>query len=59
VFGFDAFNIANSKRQTTLNQDYDLSFGVKNADFQKPVTNIVSQGFVPPFSSRASIKLVF
>ncbi len=58
-FAFDAFNIANSKRQTTLNQNYDLNFGVKNVDFLKPVTNIVNQGFVAPFSSRASIKLVF
>ena len=58
-FGFDAFNIANSKRQTTFNQDYDLGFGLINQDFKKPVTNIFNQGFVPPFSSRASIKLVF
>jgi hypothetical protein len=58
-FGFDAFNIANSKRQTTFNQDLDLGFGLINGDFKKPVTNNVNQGFVAPFSSRASIKLVF
>jgi len=58
-FGFDVFNIANSKRQTTLQQFNDLSFGVKNTDFQKPVSTLVSPGFVAPFSSRASIKLVF
>jgi len=58
-FGFDAFNIGNSKRQTTLDQDFDLTFGVKNADFQHPVTNVFGQGFLAPFSSRISIKLVF
>lgn len=58
-FAFDVFNIANTKRQTTLNQNFDLSFGIPNVDFKKPVTNGVNQGFVNPFSSRASIKLVF
>jgi hypothetical protein len=36
-----------------------LGFGQLNQDFKKPVTNIVNQGFVDPFRSRASIKLVF
>ncbi len=58
-FGFDMFNIANTKRQTTANQNFDLGFGLPNNDFQKPVTNIVNQGFVAPFRSRASIKLEF
>ena len=58
-FGFDVFNIANTKRQTTANQNFDLGFGLSNGDFQKPVTNIVNQGFVAPFRSRASIKLEF
>jgi outer membrane receptor for ferrienterochelin and colicin len=58
-FGFDVFNIANTKRQTTANQNLDLGFGLPNGDFQKPVTNIVNQGFVAPFRSRASIKLEF
>jgi len=58
-FGFDVFNIGNTKRQTTLNQNFDLGFGLSNADFQHPVTSIVNQGFVPPFRSRASIKLEF
>lgn len=60
-FGFDMFNIANSLRETTANQFYDLGFGLKNADFQKPYTspNFQTQGFVSPFSSRASIKLQF
>jgi len=61
------FNIANSTRQTTSQQFYDLGFGLKNADFGKPSTNnglaspagFVNQGFVDPFTARASIKLVF
>jgi len=58
-FGFDVFNIANSKRQTTLQQFFDQGFGLANADFKKPVTTLVNQGFIDPFSSRASIKLTF
>jgi len=57
--GFDMFNIANSTRETTSNQQYDLGFGVKNVDFGKPVTTFVNQGFVDPFSSRLSVKLEF
>jgi len=56
---FDAFNIANSTRSTGFNQFYDLSFGVINKDFKKPVTNVVSQGFLNPFSSRGSVRLEF
>ena len=52
---FDAFNIANTQRQTLLNQNVDLQFGVPNADFKKPF----AQDFVPPFESRGSIKLEF
>jgi hypothetical protein len=58
-FGFDAFNIGNSKRQTTLQQFYDQGFGLFNADFKHPVSTLVNPGFVAPFSSRASIKLEF
>jgi hypothetical protein len=66
-FGFDVFNIANSKRQTTLNQFFDLGYGLNNGDFKKPATNgaalspasFTTQGFIDPFSSRASIKLTF
>ena len=59
--GFDMFNIANSNRQTTVNQFFDLGFGLSNADFQKPFTstNFQTQGFLSPFTSRASVKLVF
>ncbi len=58
-FGFDMFNIANSKRQTTVQQFFDLGFSLGNADFKHPVSTLVNPGFVAPFSSRASIKLVF
>ena len=58
-FGFDVFNIGNSSRQTTVQQFNDQGFGLLNVDFQKPVTTRFDQGFVPPFSSRASIKLEF
>lgn len=64
---FDMFNIVDSSRQTTVQQFYDLQFGVKNQDFGKAVTNsglaspagFVSQGFVNPFSSRLSVLLTF
>jgi len=58
-FGFDAFNIANTKRQTTVQQFFDQGFGLFNADFGKPVSTLVNPGFIAPFSSRASIKLEF
>lgn len=64
---YDLFNIVDSSRQTTVQQFYDLNFGLRNVDFGKPVTNnglaapasFVSQGFVNPFSSRLSILLTF
>jgi Carboxypeptidase regulatory-like domain len=56
---FDLFNIANSTRQTTVQQFGDLGFGIPDVDFQKPVTTFVNQGFVDPFSSRLSVQLTF
>jgi len=64
---FDLFNIVDSTRQTTLNQDSDLTFGNGNVDFKKPVTNggavspaaFITQGFVEPFSSRLSVLLTW
>jgi hypothetical protein len=64
---FDLFNIVDSKRQTTLNQDADITYGNPNVDFTKPVTNsgaaspasFISQGFVDPFSSRLSVLLTW
>jgi len=64
---FDLFNIVDSTRQTTINQNGDQGFGQPNVDFQKPATNggaaspagFVNQGFVDPFNSRFSILLTF
>jgi hypothetical protein len=60
-FAFDALNIANTKRQTTVNQNFDQGFSLNNADFKKPFTQpqFITQGFINPFSSRVSIKLTF
>jgi hypothetical protein len=60
-FGFDAFNIANTKRETLFNQNEDQGFGVPNPDFQKPfsVVGLTNYYFSKPFSSRASLRLVF
>lgn len=59
--GFDAFNIANTKRQTLVNQNVDQGFGIPNGDFGKPAgsTGQHNYFFVPPFSSRFSLRLVF
>jgi carboxypeptidase family protein len=60
-FGFDAFNIANRKSQTLLNQNNDQGFGIPNPDFKLPYATIGmnSYFFQAPFSSRASVRLVF
>jgi len=52
---FDAFNITDTRRQTLINQQVDLQFGILNADFGKPYLRF----FVPPFSSRGIVKLEF
>ncbi|HEX8872342.1 MAG TPA: hypothetical protein VF758_06220, partial [Candidatus Acidoferrum sp.] len=64
--GFDAFNIANTKRTTLIDQNGDQGFGVENLDFKKPggggsITGALTAGhfFVPPFNSRFSLRLVF
>jgi hypothetical protein len=54
-FQFDAFNIANTKRQILSTEFVDLSFGVPNVDFN----NHIPLTFVAPFSSRASIAFTF
>ncbi len=64
-FGFDAFNIANTKRTILINQNVDLGFGVNNVDFQKPGGGTTygfvhpDAGFVSPFTARASVRFVF
>ncbi|MFI5096715.1 MAG: TonB-dependent receptor domain-containing protein [Candidatus Acidiferrales bacterium] len=59
--GFDLFNIGNTKRLTSLDQNLDLGFGLLNGDFKRPVTSATfqTQGFVDPFTSRLSIRLEF
>jgi Carboxypeptidase regulatory-like domain len=54
-FQFDAFNIANTKRQILSTEFVDLSFGVPNVDF----ANHVPLTFVAPFSARASVAFTF
>jgi hypothetical protein len=60
-FGFDAFNIANVRRQTLENQNDDQGFQVPNPDFQKPFATVGLNNyfFTQPFSSRFSVRLVF
>lgn len=65
-FGFDAFNIANTKRPTLYDEFGDLGFGVQNLDFQKPggmqtftPGPVWGHSFVNPFNSRFSLRLVF
>ena len=64
--GFDAFNVANTKRYTLVNEFGDLGFGQQNLDFQKPggmqtftPGPVWGHSFVNPFNSRFSLKLVF
>jgi hypothetical protein len=54
-FGFDAFNIADGRRQTLINQNVDQGFGIPNGDFQKPFFH----DFQLPFQARGSIRLEF
>lgn len=59
--GFDAFNIANRKTKTLIDQNVDQGFGVNNQDFKLPfaVTGMNNYFFQQPFSARASVRLVF
>jgi hypothetical protein len=56
--GYDAFNIANTKRSTLVDEYGDLGFGTVNVDFQKP-GGPSGHSFVYPFNSRFSLRLVF
>jgi len=53
--GFDAFNIADGRRETLINQNADQGFQVNNGDFQKPYLRY----FQPPFQARGSLRLEF
>src|SRR5262249_11366942 len=54
-FGFDAFNIADGRRSTLINQNVDQNFGIPNLDFTKPYLHY----FQAPFSSRGILRLEF
>lgn len=54
-FSFDAFNIANMRRQILSTQEVDLGFSVLNKDF----TNHVPLTFAEPFSARMSFAFTF
>jgi hypothetical protein len=65
-FAIDMLNIANTKRNLLINQNVDLDFLVKNADFQKPgfgAANAQGQnlvlGFVQPFNARFHVSFNF
>jgi Carboxypeptidase regulatory-like domain len=65
-FAIDMLNIANTRRNLLINQNVDLSFGVKNLDFQAPgfgAANAEGQnlvlGFVQPFSARFHVSFNF
>jgi len=60
-FGFDAFNIANRKAKTLIDQNDDQGFGVPNQDFKLPfaTTGMNNYFFQQPFSARLSLRLVF
>ena len=60
-FGFDLFNLWNSKKPTLFNQNDDQGFGVPNPDFRRPFATLGLNNyfFTAPFSSRASIRFVF
>ena len=65
-FSVDMLNIANTKRNLSINQYPDVDFGVLNADFMKPgagqqvgIQQNLVQGFVAPFSARFHVSFTF
>jgi hypothetical protein len=65
-FAVDMMNIANTRKNLLVNQNYDLSFGAKNLDFNRPGTSYENaagsqlvQGFVQPFSARFHVAFNF
>ncbi len=52
-FAFDAFNIFNAQRMTSLNENLDTAPGSPSVDYGKPL------GFQGPFYARASVRLEF
>ena len=65
-FAVDMLNIADTRRNILINQNYDLDFQVQNNDFMKPgfgAENAGGQnlvlGFVQPFSARFHVAFNF
>jgi hypothetical protein len=61
-FGADLFNIANQKTQLRIDQFFDASLNVPNADFKAPVGNGntgVSPAYQRPFNARLFAKWEF
>ncbi len=65
-FAIDMLNIADTRRNLLVNENYDLDFEVKNVDFNKPGTSFANaagtqlvQGFVQPFSARFHVSFNF
>jgi hypothetical protein len=65
-FAIDMLNIADTRRNLLVNKNYDVEFGAKNVDFNKPGTSFgdaagtqLVQGFVQPFSARFHLSFNF
>ncbi|HLJ23980.1 MAG TPA: carboxypeptidase regulatory-like domain-containing protein [Candidatus Acidoferrales bacterium] len=67
-FSVDLMNIANSKRNLTIDQFADVTFGLKSADYQKPgyypypfnaAGQNLTTGFMEPFSARFHVAFNF
>lgn len=61
-FGADFFNIVDSRRLLFVDQNIDLSFGVPNVDFQKPVNQNgfrAGDAFLSPFRTQVFFRFEF
>jgi hypothetical protein len=60
-FGVDMFNIANTKRILSINQNVDLGTGIVNNDFLKPNTFVATRGdsIQSPFNARIFFRFEF
>jgi hypothetical protein len=60
-FGVDLFNIANTKRILSIDQNIDLGTGTTNLDFLKPNTFVATRGdsIQSPFNARLFVRFEF
>ncbi len=60
-FGVDLFNIANTKRILSIDQNIDVGTGTTNLDFLKPNTFVATRGdsIQSPFNARLFVRLEF